>query len=212
LNNNLLDKKTESVTRYRKRRMTPLLQALATFFAFVAWSFCSSHAFALSCGPIYHDQSQAKSWFGTSKLVFVGKLSGFVGKPRFEGWHESIQGIFAVEQTFKGAAEPQRIVRINANHTKDNRYVIYAIDDKGELRADAACHQRLVPMTAQEDVRAHLAYLTNLPKARNGGELSLSWGGLYRETDFKRRTGFQLDLVGKGQAVKLITDAKGDRL
>lgn len=164
----------------------------------------ASQASGLSCVPRAYDQAEAMLMFGPAKMVFVGTLVEIAKDKREESWHSSAEGTFAVEQTFKGAPDRRQRVRVNSDTATGFRYLVYANEEKGELRADAACWPQAILFPHR--VTQHLAYLETMPPPGSGGQVSV---GLMRLPFQGRVTNFPLELEGGGPKVGLVTDAKG---
>jgi hypothetical protein len=163
-------------------------------------------ALGLSCPPRFYDEAEARTMFGPAKVVFVGTLLRTLKEKRFENWHSSDIGVFTIEQAFKGAPDRPQRVRINADTAPGLRYLVYAIEEKGELRADAACWPRAIPSPRNA---GQIAYLETLPAPGSGGEVFLGGQGLLRKPLDGPVPDFALDFAGTGANFRLVTDKDG---
>lgn len=179
------------------------------FCALFILGVSSQAALAMSCIAPSDKELDVKTRFGKAKFVFVGKLTGYQSKPRFDGWHESARAIFSVEESFKSSSPSQLVVRINYRQVLDKRYIVYAGEDKGELRADGPCSDQLFAIDDEENTKSHLRFLAERPAPGSGGGVSIDWEGRKFAGDGKPFAGITIELVGKSQTVRLVTDPSG---
>jgi hypothetical protein len=172
--------------------------------ALVAWTMTALGAQALSCAVQRYDETEAKRMFGPAKVVFIGTLREIAGERRTDGWHQRVDAVFTVERLFKGEPEIDRRVGINAGAVVGQRYLVYANEQEGELRADAACLPRALPMG--DRIHAHLDFLNGLAAPGSGGDLVLN---AIREPFSMQLGGVSLEFEGQRGIVQLKTDAHG---
>jgi hypothetical protein len=164
----------------------------------------ASGAHALSCVRQLYDETEAKRMFGPAKMVFIGTLREVGESSRREGWHNSVEALFSVEQVFKGEPQAEQRVRINSGNTIGQRYVVYANDQKGELRADEACWPHALQIG--EGIRGHLDFLNGLAAPGSGGDIALH---ALREPFSRPLAGAMLEFEGPRSVLQLRTGEDG---
>jgi len=177
-------------------------------------------AAATSCRRPAYDRDDGRRWFGASERVFVGELVGTRDMPAAPapngaaleaisvgGDAPSVGGYFRVEQSFKGAVDPQPI-RIAASLRKGRRYLVFAREEAGELRADGYCTRFVLPLDGddplRDEARGLLDALRALPVAGSGGELRVDLRDERQEP-----VAAELGFASPTHVFSLHTDAQG---
>ena len=177
-------------------------------------------AAATSCRRPEYDRDDGRRWFGTSERVFVGELVRTSNMPAGHATDgdvpeaiavgsdpPSVGGYFRVEESFKGTTDP-RPIRIGATLRKGHRYLVFARNEAGELRADGYCAPFALPLDGDDPLRGRardlLAWLHALPAAGSGGEVHVDL-----RDDRQNPVAAELRFENPGHAFSLRTDAEG---